>query len=224
MGYCTLHATLHYKQHQSVFISGSPEVQQQPPRPWRRIIPSGPPSPGPRSSGWRTAPSPASWPCEGGNACCSSPPFSVVWWGIRAGGSAGQSWTCHGSNPSRCFLHRGRAWPRQHILMTFRRSICIRTYIYTHTHRQCSTLRTLSAKVLTHASKWQRTDRIMHQTVVGQQSSTGGFISHSVYDLQSREQECCRPPQVHAASEDFVLIPCYRARRRRAPTVFLLCW
>lgn len=40
--------------------------------------------------------------------------------------------------------------------------------------------------VLTHSSKRQRADRKMHQTVVGQQSSAGGLVSHSLYHLHTK--------------------------------------
>lgn len=89
----------------SLFLCNSPVAQQQPPQPGRLIVPSVPSSPGPRCSGWRSVPSPASCVCEAGTACCSPPPFSAFWWDNYAGGSAGQSWTCRGSNPYHCFLY-----------------------------------------------------------------------------------------------------------------------
>lgn len=85
-------------------LANSPAAPHQPPQSWQLAVPSVPSSPGPWSLRWRSAPSPASCVCEAGTSCCSSLPFSAVWWDNCAGGSAGQRWTFHGSNPYHCFL------------------------------------------------------------------------------------------------------------------------
>lgn len=45
----------------------------------------------------------------------------------------------------------------------------------------------LSPCVLTHSSERQGADREVHKTVIGQQSSTGGLVSHFVYHLYKEE-------------------------------------
>lgn len=87
-----------------ITLANSPAAPHQPPQSGWLAAPSVPSSPGPWSLGWRSVPSPASCACEAGTSCCSSLPFSAVWWDNCAGGSAGQSWTFHGSNPYHCFL------------------------------------------------------------------------------------------------------------------------